>query len=47
LRLRLRIAAAGLAAAMWAQNKPTPSAPGTRIVRVATVTWPGGKPHVA
>jgi hypothetical protein len=32
---------------VWAQNKPTPSTPGTRIVRVATVTWPGGKPHVA
>ncbi len=32
---------------VWEQNKPTPSTPGTRIVRVATVTWSGGKPHVA
>ena len=32
---------------VWENSKPTPSTPGTRIVRVATLTWPGGKPHVA
>lgn len=32
---------------VWKQNKPTPQTPGTRITRVATVTWVGGKPHVA
>jgi hypothetical protein len=32
---------------VWRNSKPTPQAKGTRIVRVATVTWPGGKPHVS
>jgi beta-xylosidase len=32
---------------VWETSKPTPSTKGTRIVRVATVTWPGGKPHVS
>lgn len=32
---------------VWENSKPTGTTKGTRIVRVATVTWPGGKPHVA
>lgn len=32
---------------VWQQNKPTPQTPGTRITRIATVTWAGGRPHVA
>jgi hypothetical protein len=32
---------------VWEKRKPTPQTKGTRIVRVATVTWPGGKPHVS
>jgi len=32
---------------VWENSKPTPQTKGTRIVRVATITWPGGKPHVS
>jgi hypothetical protein len=32
---------------VWENSKPTRKTKGTRTVRVATVTWPGGKPHVS
>lgn len=32
---------------VWDHNKPTPKSPGTRITRIANITWTDGKPHVA